>query len=239
MDPRTSVIDERLKNVKRIIAVSGGKGGVGKSLTSSLMALSLSGMGYKVGLLDLDFSGPSDHLILGAKYTQPQFQPKEDRGILPPEICGIKFLSLVYYAGENPSPLRGADISNVIKEILCITRWEKLDILIIDMPPGMGEAVLDSIRLFKRIEFLVVTTPSRVSLGTVKKFIKLMEDFKIPIIGVIENMKISDSTKDEFEKDFLGSIKFDMDLEKAIGDPEKLMSTKFSLELREILEKIF
>ena len=238
MDPRTGIIEERLRG-KRVIAVAGGKGGIGKSSVATLMALNLSNMGYRVGLLDLDFSGPSDHILLGLDYKNPNYQPKEDKGIIPPEVCGIKFFSIVYYIGENPSPLRGIDTTNAIKEILAIVLWEKTEILIIDMPPGMGEAILDTLNLIKNIEFLVITTPSKVSVNTVKKFIELLNDFKIPLLGVIENMRIKESSKEHFGKKFLGSIKFDLDLEKAIGDPDKLMRTNFSRELREILEKKF
>jgi len=235
MDPRTGMIENRLKGT-RVIAVSGGKGGIGKSLASSVMALELSNMGYKVGLLDLDFSSPSDHVILGFDYSK--HKPEEDMGLVPPEICGVKFFSLVFYAGENPSPLRGIDVSNAIREILSIVKWGNLDILLIDMPPGIGEATLDSIRLIKNIEFLVLTTPSKVSTDSVKKFVRLLKELKMPVIGVIENMRISESSKDDFDN-FLGSIKFDLDLEKALGNPEKLLKTKFSQEFREILKKIF
>lgn len=234
MDPRLGTLDERLRGI-RVIAVSGGKGGVGKSVTSSVAALALSSMGYKVGLLDMDFSGPSDHIILGAK----EAKPREELGVVPPEICGVKFMSIVYYSGENPSPLRGVDVSNALKEMLCITRWNNVDLLVIDMPPGMGEAVLDSIALMKNIEFLVVTTPSMVSVSTVKKFLKMLEEVRIPVLGVVENMKIEKSSGKEFGESFLGTVKFDMDLESTLGNPDRLMKTRFSRELRDVLKKKF
>ncbi|UCG95081.1 MAG: P-loop NTPase [archaeon] len=235
MDPRTCVIKKRIEGIKRIIAVAGGKGGIGKSLVSSVMALNLSNMGYRVGLLDLDFSGPSAHLILG---TGRSTQPREEKGVIPPTVCGIKFFSLVFYSGKKPSPLRGIDISNIIKEILCITRWGELDVLVIDMPPGMGDAILDPISLMDA-EFLVVTTPSLVSVGTVSKFLSFLEESGTPSLGVLENMRIKETSRNFFGADFLGSIKLDLDLEKALGKPEKLMQTKFSSELREIMEKVF
>ena len=235
MDPRTSVIDKRIGKVKRIVAVAGGKGGIGKSLVSCTMALNLSNMGYKVGLLDLDFSGPSDHLILG---TDNLVQPKEEKGVIPPSVFGIKFFSLVFYSGKNPSPLKGIDISNIIKEIFCIIRWGDLDVLVIDMPPGMGDAILEPMGLINP-EFLVVTTPSLISVGTVTKFLSLLKETKTPFLGVLENMKIKETSKEFFGRDFLGSIKLDLDLEKALGNPEELMKTKFSRELREIMEKVF
>ena len=187
MDPRLEIIDKRLKNIKRLIVVSGGKGGIGKSLIASTLTLTLSRSGYKVGLLDLDFCGPSAHVILGIK----GIYPKEEKGIIPPEIYGIRFLSIIYYAGDNPSPLRGVDISNAIIELLAITQWGSLDFLIIDMPPGISDATLDVIRLMKRAEFLIVTTQSKVALETVKKVLKILKELRFPIIGVIENMRVS------------------------------------------------
>lgn len=237
MDPRTTIIDERLRGINRVVAVAGGKGGVGKSLLSCGLAMSLSGMGYKVGLLDLDFASPSDHLILGVNLSKSR--PTEDRGIVPQEIYGFKFLSLVYYSGKNPSPLRGIDISNVLREMLCITRWGKLDFLVVDMPPGTGEPVLDPVELFKKLEFLTVTTPSLVSVSSVVKFLSLARDLKIPVLGVIENMRVRETSGEFFGKDFLGSIRFDMELEKTLGDPEKLMKTRFSQELTAIAKKLF
>ncbi len=235
MDPRAGIIEERLRG-KRIIGVAGGKGGVGKSVISTLMALNLSSMGYRVGLLDLDFSGPSDHIILGINCNK---FPKEEKGIIPPEVYGIKFFSIVYYAGDNPTPLRGIDITNAIKEILAVVVWKDVDTLIIDMPPGMGEEILDSSELIRGLEFLAVTTPSKVSINTAKKFIELLKDMKLPFFGVIENMRIKKTVKEVFGQNFLGSIKFDLDLEEAIGNPDKLMRTNFSRELREILERKF
>src|SRR3990170_4890960 len=143
VDPRTSVISERLKRIGRIIAVSSGKGGVGKSLVATTLALALSRRGCKVGLFDLDFTSPSTHIILNAENAQP----KEEKGIIPPVVKGIAYMSLVYYTGDKATPLRGADVSNALIELLSVTQWGKLDFLVIDMPPGIGDAVLDLLRL--------------------------------------------------------------------------------------------
>jgi len=232
MDPRLNIIDERLKDIKRIIAVSGGKGGIGKSSVASCLALALSKRGYKVGLLDMDFCGPSDHVILGIK----EVYPEEEKGVIPPEIYGIKFMSIIYYAGDNPSPLRGNDISNALIEILSVTLWGDLDFLIIDMPPGIGDAILDVIRLIKKTEFLVVTTPSKVALETVKKVVKMLKELNIHIMGVIENMKTGESeTKKEMEKmgiPFLGEIYYDKDFENSLGNIEKLQKTEFMRDIK-------
>ncbi|KUK81839.1 MAG: ATPase [Pelotomaculum thermopropionicum] len=238
MDPRLSVVNRRLADVKRIIAVSGGKGGIGKSLTAAVSALHLAGQGYRVGLLDLDFCGPSAHVILGVKGGFPE----EDRGILPPQINRLKFMSLVYFTGGNPAPLRGSDISNAIIEILAITRWETLDYLIIDMPPGLGDPALDVIRLVKRVEFLLVTTASRVAAEVLKKELQMLQQLGMPVIGVLENMRLGDnSLKEEILKlqaPFLGAIDFDRELEGALGDASALMQTGFAGMLARVVQRI-
>ena len=239
MDARVSVIDKRLKNIKRIISVASGKGGVGKSLIASMLALHLSKKGHNIGLLDLDLHGPSSHIILGVKDVFPE----EEKGIIPPNVHGIRFMSIVYYTEDKPSPFRGIDISNIIIELLAITQWGSLDYLIIDMPPGMGDETLDVIRLVKNSEFLVVTTPSKVAFGAVSKLLKILKELKIPTIGVIENMTM---TKSPFIRSeicqmnlpFLGSISFDKNLEDSIGKPDKLLETDFMKDLDKILEGI-
>src|SRR4030066_909344 len=200
VDARTSMINERLKRISRIIAVSSGKGGVGKSLVATTLALTLARKGCKVGLFDLDFTSPSTHIILGAKDAQP----KEEKGIVPPVVKGLEYMSLVYYCGDNAVPLRGADVSNALIELLAVTRWSQLDYLVIDMPPGIGDAVLDLIRLVKRVEFLIVTTPSRWALKTVKKQLALLCELKMPIIGVVENMKMNSAQSIQQQTEKLG-----------------------------------
>jgi len=239
MDPRLSIIEKRLANIGRIITVASGKGGVGKSLIASTLALSLSEKGYKVGLLDLDFQGPSAHVILGARRAYP----KEDKGVVPPEVHGVRFMSIVYYVGDEPSPLRGEDISNALIELLAITQWKRLDFLVIDMPPGIGDQTLDLIRFMSRSEFLVVTTPSKVALETVRKLLKLLKELRIPIRGVIENMKSIQSSwvKEQIDAlgvPFLGEIAFDKNLEDSIGNADKLLETNFANDLEEILPKL-
>ena len=236
MDPRLVIINKRIINVDRLIAVSGGKGGIGKSMVSSTLALTLSKLGYKVGLLDLDFCSPSAHVILGINGIYPE----EKNGIIPPEIYGMKFMSVVYYAGNNPSPLRGIDVSNAIIELLAITLWDKLDFLVIDMPPGIGDALLDTIRLMKRAEFLIVTTQSIVTLETVKKVLSLLKELRMPIIGIIENMKFKDSSlvKEQlkrFNLPVLGEILFDKDLEESLGNINKLIKTEFAQNIKKII----
>jgi ATP-binding protein involved in chromosome partitioning len=239
VDPRTSVINKRLSRISRIIAVSSGKGGVGKSMVATTLALTLAHNGCKVGLFDLDFTSPSTHIILNAENTQL----KEEKGIIPPTVHGLEYMSLVYFVGDNPAPLRGADVSNALIELLSVTQWGKLDFLVIDMPPGIGDAVLDLVRLIKRIEFLIVTTPSMLAFETVKKQVSLLCALKMPIIGVIENMKM-DKAKGIAEETgklrlkFLGEIPFDPQVEDAIGDVEKLLNTAIGKKIQQVVDNI-
>jgi len=240
MDPRISVIDKRLQNIKRVISVASGKGGVGKSLVASSLALNLSKKGHKVGLLDLDLYGPSSHIILGID----EFDfPEEKNGILPHGIDGIKFMSIVYFTEDKPSAFRGVDITNIIIELLAITQWGELDYLIIDMPPGIGDEVLDVIHLVKRSEFLVVSTPSKVAMGAVSKLLKMLKELKLPIIGVVENMKMNESDYVENSVTtmglvYLGDVSFDKDLEDSIGMPNDILKTKFMSDLNKINDKL-
>jgi ATP-binding protein involved in chromosome partitioning len=235
VDPRTSVINERLKRIGRIIAVSSGKGGVGKSLVATTLALALARKGCKVGLFDLDFTSPSTHIILAVK----DVQPKEEKGIVPPVVHGLEYMSLVYYSRDQVAPLRGADVSNALIELLSVTRWSELDFLVIDMPPGIGDTVLDLIRLVRNIEFLIVTTSSQLAFETVKKLVSLLQDLKVPIIGVVENMKmnrakgIQQQTK-KLGIAFLGEIPYDPKVEGAIGDKTKLLDTALAQKIKEI-----
>lgn len=239
VDPRTSIINERLARISRIIAVSSGKGGVGKSMVATTLALTLAHNGCKVGLFDLDFTGPSTHIILGAQKAQP----KEEKGLVPPTVDGLEYMSLVYFVGDNPAPLRGIDVSNALIELLAVTQWGTLDFLVIDMPPGIGDAILDLIRLIKRIEFLIVTTPSLLAFETVKKQVELLCELKMPIIGVVENMKMDVGESVEMETGklglkYLGEIPYDPHVECAIGNEKEMLNTVIAKKLRKVAKSI-
>lgn len=208
--------------------MSSGKGGVGKSMVATTLALSLVEQGLRVGLLDLDFTSPSTHVILGVEGLYPE----EEYGIVPPLAHGLKYMSIVHYSLDEPAPLRGEDVSNAIIELLAITRWRDVDYLIMDMPPGIGDATLDTLRLIPRIEFMVVTTPSVVAYQSVKRLLLLLRDLKIPVIGVLENMVMNRSgyVEDEVKSlglRYLGALDYDEELEATIGDPGRLMKTNF------------
>ncbi len=240
IDPREIAINARLEKVKRIIPVVSGKGGVGKSLVSTTLALALAEKGHKVGLLDLDFHGASDHVILG---FEPKEFPEEDKGVVPHTVHGIKFMTIAYYTEDRPTPLRGKEVSDALIELLTITRWDELDYLVIDMPPGLGDQLLDVLRFLKRGEFLVVATPSKLALNVVRKLVQLLLEEKHEVLGIVENMKL-DEEKDvealakEFGIPYLGGIPFYPDLDAKIGNVDELMKTEFAERIREIAGKL-
>ena len=238
-DPRISIIDERMKKIEAIIAVSSGKGGVGKSLIATTLALSLAKKGYTVGLFDLDFTSPSTHAILGIRGERP----KENKGIVPPRVHSLKYMSITYYSHDLATPLRGADVSNALVELLSTTRWGKLSYLVLDMPPGIGDATLDAVRFIKNIEFLIVTTPSKLAFETVKKLATLLQTLRVSVLGVVENMKMNDSKTIQQETQklglkFLEEIPYDSEVEAAIGDPGKLLQTALGDKVKRLCSRI-
>jgi ATP-binding protein involved in chromosome partitioning len=127
-------------------------------------------------------------------------------------------------------------------ELLAVTRWDTLDFLIIDMPPGISDATLDLIRLVKRINFLIVTTPSQLAFETIRKLAALLSELEVPIMGVIENMKIKESKfvqrrTEERNIAFWGEIPYDTELEEAIGSVDKLLTTEFGKKLEDLVAK--
>ena len=227
-DPRLAVIERRFEDVGKVIAVSSGKGGVGKSMVATCLALNLREQGYNVGLLDLDFTSPATHVILGVEGLYPE----EDYGIIPPLAHGLRYMSITHYSLDEPAPLRGVDVSNAIIELLAITKWGELDYLVVDMPPGIGDATLDTIRLIPKLEFLIVSTPSVVAYQSVRRMLVLLKELGIPINGVIENMvmKPSDLVRSdvmELGLKYLGKVPYDEALEETLGDVQKISETGF------------
>ncbi|CAB49504.1 Mrp/NBP35 family ATP-binding protein [Pyrococcus abyssi] len=236
IDPRQIAISARLEKVRNVIPVSSGKGGVGKSLISTTLALVLAERGFKVGLLDLDFHGASDHVILG---FEPKEFPEEDRGVVPPIVHGVKFMTIAYYTENRPTPLRGKEISDALIELLTITRWDELDYLIIDMPPGLGDPFLDVLRFLGRGKFIVVATPSKLALNVVEKLIQLLKDENREILGIIENMKLDEEEDvkriaEKYGVKYLTGIKFYPGLESKIGNVDELLRSEFAEKIREV-----
>ena len=178
------MIGKRLEPVKRIIPVSSVKGGVGKSVCAALLARDFARRGIRTGLLDLDFQGASAHLLLDVRLDFPE----EESGIKPLRTGNLDFMSFAPFSRERAVPLRGSEVSQAMLELLAITIWDPIDILLIDMPPGIGDEIFDILRYLPNPEFLVVTTPSALVRHIVERLLAMLSEMKIPIIGVIENM---------------------------------------------------
>ncbi len=172
--------------IKRIIAVASGKGGVGKSTVATNLALALVGLGHRVGLMDADVYGPSIALMLGL-HDRPT--TTEDKRIVPLERFGMKVMSLgLFLADRTPVIWRGPMINKMLTQFLREVAWGELDYLVLDLPPGTGDAQLTITQQVPLDGGVIVTTPQDVALEDVKRGIKMFEEVHAPVLGVIENM---------------------------------------------------
>jgi ATP-binding protein involved in chromosome partitioning len=183
----------QLNNIKNIILVSSGKGGVGKSTVASNLAIALGADGAKVGLIDADIYGPSVPTMFGLIDAKPNARETADGKtlILPIEKYGIKLLSLGFFADPNqPVPWRGPMASNAIKQLFNDADWGELDYLVVDLPPGTGDIHITITQSFPIAGAVIVTTPQKVALADTRKGLQMfrMPGINIPILGVIENM---------------------------------------------------
>jgi len=180
-------IPETLRKVKNIIGVFSAKGGVGKSEISLNLALSLATEGYKVGLLDADIHGPSQPVLFDA--SEEIIDVKDKLLLSPLEKRGVKFISMGLIArDQKPVMWRGPMVSGAVMQLMAQTDWQELDYLIIDTPPGTGDAQLTLLQRLPLNAAIVVTTPHDVSISDTKKGIEMIKRLELPIIGLIENM---------------------------------------------------
>jgi ATP-binding protein involved in chromosome partitioning len=175
-----------IPGVKNIIAVSSGKGGVGKSTVAVNLAVALAQIGAKVGLMDADVYGPNVPIMLGAAGTQPEVRGNQ---LIPTEAHGIKMISMALLVPpDKPMILRGPMLHGVVRQFLSDVNWGELDYLIVDMPPGTGDVQLSLAQLVPVQGAVLVTTPQEVSLADVRRAVKMFETVNVPVLGVIENM---------------------------------------------------
>ncbi|NPA42332.1 MAG: Mrp/NBP35 family ATP-binding protein [Aquificae bacterium] len=178
----------KVPGVRHLIAVGSGKGGVGKSTVSANLALALSKLGYKVGLLDADIYGPSIPTLLGLKGERATVN--ERNKIVPVEKFGIKVLSIGFMLPSEDTPViwRGPMLMKALTQFLFDVEWGELDYLILDLPPGTGDVQLTLAQNVDISGAIVVTTPQDVALADVKKATSMFKEVQIPVLGVIENM---------------------------------------------------
>jgi len=182
--------DSNLANVKNIVVVASGKGGVGKSTTAANLALALARQGYSTGLFDADIYGPSQPLMLGiAPGTRPEVV--DDKFMVPVEVHGIKCNSVGLLVDENQAMVwRGPMVVGAFNQILNDTRWGELDYLVVDMPPGTGDIQLSLAQSVPVTGAVIVTTPQDVALLDAKRGIEMFRKVEVPILGVVGNMSI-------------------------------------------------
>src|SRR6266436_493669 len=224
-----------LPGVGAIVAVGSGKGGVGKTTLAVNLALALSKLGHKTGLLDADVYGPNVPLMLG---TSVQPKVLGDNRIEPIEVHGLKVISVgLLNPGDKPLIWRGPMLHSIIKQFLGSVVWGQLDYLVVDLPPGTGDVSLSLIQTVPLTGAIVVSTPSDVSLQDARKAIEMFRQMKVDLVGMVENMSYfvcphcqheidifsrggAEKTAKQFDVDFLGSVQLDPEIRKS-GDGGK------------------
>src|ERR1039457_553756 len=175
-----------IPGVKRIIAIASGKGGVGKSTCSVNLACALKHLGARVGLLDCDIYGPSIPLMMGI-YERPTISAGER--LVPPSNHGVKWMSIgLLLDADQPVIWRGPMISKTIQQFLFAVEWGEMDFLLVDLPPGTGDAQLSLCQAVPLDGGVIVTTPQEASLGVVRKGIAMFKKVNVPLLGIVENM---------------------------------------------------
>jgi len=177
---------QKVPGIRRIVAVASGKGGVGKSTVSANLACGLQQLGAKVGLLDCDIYGPSIPLMMGV-HERPTISAEEK--MVPPSNHGVKLMSMGFLVeGDQPVIWRGPMIMKTIQQFFSAVEWGDLDLLLVDLPPGTGDAQLSLCQTVPLDGGVIVTTPQEASLGVVRKGIAMFRKVNVPILGLVENM---------------------------------------------------
>lgn len=247
--------------VKNIIAVSSGKGGVGKSTVAVNLAVALARDGASVGLMDADVYGPNVPLMLGIAHKQPEVFENQ---LIPLEAHGIRIISMAVLApADKPMVLRGPMLHGIIRQFLTDVNWGELDYLIVDMPPGTGDVQLSLAQLVPVQGAVLVTTPQTVSVADVRRAYKMFEQVNIPVLGVIENMSyfVAPDTGnrynifgegggakfcDEYALNFLGEVPLGIEVREAgdkgtpvvIAEPDSPQAKAFVKVAEEVARQI-
>jgi ATP-binding protein involved in chromosome partitioning len=227
-----SMVGELLPGVRHMVAVASGKGGVGKSTVAVNMAAALAAEGASVGLLDADIYGPSIPIMLGLKNSHPDVRGGK---LVPLERFGLRMMSIGFIAGEEtPVMWRGPMVAKLVQQFLSDVEWGEIDYLLVDLPPGTGDAQLTLTQAAPLAGAIIVTTPQPVALEDVQRGVRMFEKVNVPVLGIVENMAYFECpecrTRHElfshgggaeaaarFEVPFLGEIPIERDIRVA-GD---------------------
>jgi ATP-binding protein involved in chromosome partitioning len=188
----TLIKGKKIPSIQNIIAIASGKGGVGKSTITANMAVSLSKMGFKVGILDADIYGPSMHLMFDVEKERPISVKIEGRSKMKPiENYGVKLLSLGFFTNPNQAVIwRGPMASKALNQLIFDADWGELDFLLIDLPPGTGDVHLSIVQALPINGAVIVSTPQNIALADAKKGVAMFqqESIQVPVLGIVENM---------------------------------------------------
>lgn len=256
---------QAIPQVKNIIAVASGKGGVGKSTTAVNLALALAAEGTRVGILDADIYGPSQPQMLGVGQRRPEVVSDQgQQQMLPINAYGIQSISMGYLVTEDtPMLWRGPMATGALQQLLMQTRWDNLDYLIIDMPPGTGDIQITLAQKVPVTGAVIVTTPQDIALLDAKKGIEMFRKVNVPILGVIENMAIhicsncgheehvfgeggGERIARDYQTELLGSLPLDLSIRadadrgkpSVAADPESAISQKYRAIARKLVANV-
>ncbi len=250
-----------LPEVKNIIAVASGKGGVGKSTTAANLALALASEGARVGLLDADIYGPSQPMMMGVS-GQPQ--SRDGQSMDPLENYGVQIMSIGFLIdADNPMIWRGPMATQALEQLLRQTAWQDLDYLIVDMPPGTGDIQLTLSQRVPLTGAVIVTTPQDIALLDARKGLKMFEKVGVPILGIVENMAMhvctqcghvehifgaggGEAMSRDFGVDYLGGLPLDIRIREqadsgrptVVADPDGAIAQSYKAIARAVAVKV-
>lgn len=262
---QTTAPSQAIPQVKNIIAVASGKGGVGKSTTAVNLALALAAEGARVGILDADIYGPSQPQMLGVGQRRPEIVGEQGKQqMVPITAYGIQSISMGYLVTEEtPMLWRGPMATGALQQLLMQTRWDNLDYLVIDMPPGTGDIQITLAQKVPVTGAVIVTTPQDIALLDAKKGIEMFRKVNVPILGVIENMALhtcsncgheehifgeggGERIARDYQTELLGSLPLalsicadaDQGKPSVAADPESPISQKYRAIARKLVANI-
>lgn len=252
-----------MPNVKNIIAVASGKGGVGKSTTAVNLALAMAQEGARVGVLDADIYGPSQGMMLGiADGTRPE--TREGKWFVPLQAHGVQAMSMAFITTEKtPMVWRGPMVSGALQQLLGQTQWDDLDYLVVDMPPGTGDIQLTFAQKVPATGSVIVTTPQDIALLDAKRGIEMFRKVNIPVLGVVENMAMhicshcghqeaifghggGEKLGQEYDVDILASLPLDMKIREqtdggaptVVSEPESEIALQYQVLARRVMANV-
>ena len=250
-----------LPNVKNIVAVASGKGGVGKSTTAVNLALALAAEGARVGILDADIYGPSQPMMMG---IEGRPESSDGKTMAPMENYGVQVMSIGFLVEpDNPMIWRGPMVTQALEQLLRQTNWGDLDYLIVDLPPGTGDIQLTLSQRVPLTGAVIVTTPQDIALLDAKKGIKMFEKVGVPILGIVENMAVhvcencghvehifgeegGKRLAEEYKMDYLGALPLNLSIRvqadsgrpTVVSDPDGEIAGLYKQVARRVAVKI-